>query len=181
MKPINQYIQEKLIIKKTSENNKEIEHKYLDLPKSILDDYYKYESENRSNKKERNMINDSLTKWVENSGVFPKENQIYEIVIDEEWSFCLYNTTDIIGITYIKHIKGKQQPLYTSSTTCSLKKSRKNTDYIPSIVHKYVSVKHDIYYCSFVYDYDDSSTAFGKFNLYNDYEVYKWDIKEMIQ
>ena len=96
MKSINQYIQEKLIIKKTSENNKEIEHKYLDLPKGVLDDYYKYESENRSTKKERNMINDSLTKWVENSGVFPKENQIYEIVIDEEWSLCLYNTTNIL-------------------------------------------------------------------------------------
>ena len=146
----------------------------------ILDDYYKYESENRSTKKERNLINKSLTRWLENSGVFPKENQIYEIVIDKEWSFCLYNTQDIIGITYIKHVKGIQPPL-CSLTKCSLKKSDKNKDYIPSIIHKYVLVKDNVYNCIFVDNYDNSSSELCEFNLYNDYEVYKWDIDDMIR
>jgi len=181
MKSITTYISEKLIIKKENKINKDINPKYLGLSKAVLNSYNKYNSENRSTRNERKIINQALTDWLEDSGVFPNENQIYEIKIDKIWSFCIYNTPDLVGVTYIKHIESEKTPLYPYQTSCYLKKSNNDKDYIPSIIHKFVSAKHNSYYAAFTYDYDDISTALNKFELYNKYEVYSWDIDSMIR
>lgn len=181
MKNLKQYIIEKIKISNNDINEKPEDIKYLGLSKDVLNSYNKYSSENRSTNKERKIINQALTDWLEYSGVFPNENQIYEIKIDKIWSFCLYNTSDMIGVTYIKHINSEKTPLYPYQTSCYLKKSNNDKDYIPSLIHKFVSAKHDSYYASFIYDYDDNSTALNKFELYNKYEVYHWDIDDMIR